>query len=1402
MVPINRPMYDVFPGAFQGRDCEMMLEDASVEHVVVSLENQRIKVYVNTPQLLPQELIDDAGQSINDFLKDKLEVVMHVRYTDLDIEENEEEYREHLLKYVCGISQLCGQLLRDCEWRFTKESLTIEVEDTAMAALKMKKIAEKLQEHIEEETGRTLKVLWDPKSMTEEEKKQRAERRELQEAKIVRKSLMQRENPEPVMYSDVEPVSDMPPVDGFLPWEDGDRMPAEDGPLPGMTMQEQLQQQLKDGLEAVILGKTIQQHPKKDYSECDHEAKGVVLTGDVKSIQTREIKGGKIILTLHLTNYEREITVKSFVQEADYHNSIEKVLQCGQTVIVKGSVKEDTFIHEWVLMANHITITPEPLDVDPALKEAVEKMIVGFPFSGDARPLKNIENTHGEVIVKGQIITSEEKELRSAIMMRIDLTDYTGSVTAKVFIDPEVKEAKGKLFKKGNQLQILGEIQEDEFTHERLLMVKAMFPIKEQLKKKRVDKAARKRVELHAHTQISEMDAVDSPTSLVIQAAEWGHPAVAITDHGVVQGFPDAMDAAKATGIKVIYGMEAYLVDDLKEAVIHDQGQGWTDRYVVFDIETTGFNKEKDFIIEIGAVKIDNGEIVDKYSRFINPGIPIPERITELTSITNEDVADAPAIDVILPEFLTWSEGCALVAHNAPFDTGFIKAKAKELELEPVENTIVDTLELSRGLYQLKKYTLDSVAKHLDISLQNHHRAVDDAGATAEIFLRCIQDLTEKEITRLDQVNTYIHDNTDIKRLKSHHAVILVKNLVGLRNLYELISIAHLNYFYRTPRIPKSEYLRLRDGLIIGSACEAGELYRAVLDNDSPEVIEKLVNFYDYLEIQPLGNNEFMIRDGIVKDQEELKDINRRIVELGEKYNKPVVATCDVHFLEPEDEIYRRILMAGKGFSDADNQPPLYFRTTDEMLEEFAYLGAEKAEEIVIDNTVMISEMIEKIKPIPDGTYTPEIENAIEELREITTNKAKSMYGDPLPEVVETRLERELTSIIKNGFSSLYIFAQRLVWKSNSDGYLVGSRGSVGSSFVATMAGITEVNPLPPHYYCAKCQYSEFDSEEIKAVQGLSGFDLVDKVCPRCGEMLIKQGQEIPFETFLGFDGDKEPDIDLNFSGEYQPHAWAYTEELFGKSQVFRAGTMGTLAEKTAYGYVKKYMDERHKHVNAAEISRLVAGCTGVKRTTGQHPGGQMIVPKGYSIYQFSPVQHPANDMETDIVTTHFDYHQIKGRLLKMDILGHDDPTMIRMLEDLTGLPATTIPLDNKEVMSLFLNTDALGVTPEDIDSPVGTFGVPEFGTKFVRQMLVDTKPTSFSDLVRISGLSHGTDVWNNNAKDLIDNGIVTISECICTRDDIMIYLINMGLDKERSFKGWKVCIPLRSWSPYEKVKA
>ena len=905
--------------------------------------------------------------------------------------------------------------------------------------------------------------------------------------------------------------------------------------------------------------------------------------------------------------------------------------------------------------------------------------------------------------------------------------------------------------------------------------------------------------------------------------------AIAFSDHGVVKAFPDAYlyieTLDKDDPFKVIYGVEGYLVDDLQDVAVNEKGQSLKGTYVVFDLETTGFSSVKDKIIEIGAVKVENGEITDKYSTFVNPKIPIPFRITQLTSITDEMVMESPEIETILPQFLKFVGDAVLVAHNASFDVSFIEENCRQQGIEP-DFTSVDTVGLARVLLPtLSKFKLNVVAKALNISQEHHHRAVDDARVTAEIYVKFIQMLEERGIETLDQMNHFgAHNAEAIRKMPSYHVIVLAKNDIGRVNLYTLISKSHLEYFGRQPRMPKSEVLKYREGLIIGSACEAGELYQAILGEKSAERIARIVNFYDYLEIQPLGNNRFMIdsdRVEKVQSEEDLREINREIIRLGERFDKPVVATCDVHFMDPEDEVYRRIIMAGKGFKDADQQAPLYLHTTDEMLEEFEYLGSAKAKEIVIDNPNMIADMVEKISPVRPDKCPPVIPDSDKTLREICYNKAHSMYGDPLPEIVTERLERELNSIISNGFAVMYIIAQKLVWKSNEDGYLVGSRGSVGSSFVATMAGITEVNPLSPHYYCPKCHYSDFESEEVRAYAGGCGWDMPDKECPVCKTRLVKDGFDIPFETFLGFKGNKEPDIDLNFSGDYQSNAHKYTEIIFGAGQTFRAGTIGTLADKTAFGYVKNYFEERGTRKRTCEIDRIVQGCTGIRRSTGQHPGGIIVLPHGEDINSFTPVQHPANDMTTDIITTHFDYHSIDHNLLKLDILGHDDPTMIKALEAYISSPAmeneynetdhpfvaTDIPLDDQGVMSLFHDTSALGITPDDIGGcPVGCLGIPEFGTDFVIQMVVDTKPQTLSDLIRISGLSHGTDVWLNNAQDLIKSGKATISTAICTRDDIMTYLINKGLDSEESFtimervrKGTVAKGKCKDWPEYKK---
>ena len=1025
-----------------------------------------------------------------------------------------------------------------------------------------------------------------------------------------------------------------------------------------------------------------------------------------------------------------------------------------------------------------------------AVSEAVSRGILfGKEFTGTPVKIVDTKIPGESVIVEGNIFNIEPREIKGEkYIVSFDITDKSDSTTVKFFVKRSVfdNELKDKI-KKDAYLRVQGEVQFDKYAKEINIMAKAIMTA--QAPPPRMDTAEEKRVELHLHTQMSSMDGVTPVKTYIKRAIEWGHKAIAITDHGVVQAFPDAMNAADKSDLKVIYGVEAYLIDDLGNAVFSPRGQNLDDTYVVFDIETTGLSKEKEMITEIGAVKVADGKIIDRFSTFVNPQRPISAEITKLTGITDDMVKDAPTIENVLPEFLKFCEDTVLVAHNASFDTGFIRIAAERAGLGELHHTVVDTLELARALLpELNKHKLDIVCEYLGVTLNGHHRAVNDAEATAEVFIKFLDMLAEKKIFTLDEINVLASRTVNYKKLRAYHAIILVKNYTGLRNLYELVSMAHIDYFFRRPRIPKSKFMQMREGLILGSACEAGELYRALLDGEPKQRIEELVHFYDYLEIQPLGNNKFMIDSPRVENihsMEDIKNMNRKIVELGETYGKPVVATCDVHFIDPDDAAYRKIIMAAEGFPDADNQPPLYFRTTDEMLAEFDYLGEEKAREVVITNTNLIADQIEKIKPIPDETFPPKIEGADEQLRQICMDKAHSIYGDPLPPLVQERLETELNSIISNGYAVLYIIAQKLVWKSVADGYLVGSRGSVGSSFAANMAGITEVNSLPPHYVCPNCKYSDFDSDLVKsyAMEEASGCDMPDMNCPKCGTLMHKDGHDIPFQTFLGFEGDKEPDIDLNFSGEYQQTAHAYTEELFGVGHVFKAGTIGTLADKTAYGFVKKYFDEREITAHNAEITRLMNGCTGVKRTTGQHPGGLMVVPSDHNIYEFCPIQRPANDVNSTVTTTHFDYHSISGRLLKLDLLGHDDPTVIRMLYDLTGVNPQTVPLGDPATMSLFESPAALGVTAEDIGCETGTLGIPEFGTKFVRGMLLDTKPKTFADLLRISGLSHGTDVWLGNAQTLIENGTITLKETISTRDSIMIYLINKGVDKKKSFK-------------------
>jgi DNA polymerase-3 subunit alpha (Gram-positive type) len=1015
-------------------------------------------------------------------------------------------------------------------------------------------------------------------------------------------------------------------------------------------------------------------------------------------------------------------------------------------------------------------------------------VIYGRSFDEEEIALDKITGEMGEVVIRGQVIELDMREIRNEkTILILSVTDFTDTIVLKIFTRNEMLPALTERLKKGCFIKVKGVTTIDKFDSE--LTIGSIVGIKliPDFRSVRMDNCPVKRVELHCHTKMSDMDGVSDVKDIIKRAKKWGHKAIAITDHGNVQSFPEANHAlSKDDDFKVIYGVEAYLVDDLKSAVENEKGQRFTDTFVVFDLETTGFNPVMNKIIEIGGVKVVNGVITERFSSFVNPQIPIPYEIEDLTGINDGMVMEAKTIEKILPEFMEFCQNAVMVAHNADFDMSFIK---HNLRLQGIKKsfTVIDTVALARNLLSgLSRFKLDTVAKALGVPLKNHHRAVDDAECTAEIFIKLVHMLSERGIEDLNQLRQYAISTPEVvKKMPTYHAIILAANDIGRINLYRLISLSHLTYYQKRPRIPKTEFIKHREGLIIGSACEAGELYQAVLNGRPEEEIVRLAEFYDYLEIQPVGNNQFMIANEKipVESIEDIQEINRKIVKLGEEFQKPVVATCDVHFLDPEDEVYRRIIMAGKGFKDADNQAPLYLRTTEEMLEEFSYLGSEKAEEIVITNANKIADMCEKIAPVRPDKCPPVIENSDQMLRDICHSKAHEMYGDKLPSIVEERLERELNSIISNGYAVMYIIAQKLVWKSNEDGYLVGSRGSVGSSFVATMSGITEVNPLQAHYLCSNCHYSDFDSPEVKAYSGRGGCDMPDKLCPVCKKPLAKEGFDIPFETFLGFKGNKEPDIDLNFSGEYQSKAHAYTEVIFGKGQTYRAGTIGTLADKTAFGYIKNYYEERGIHKRNCEVSRIVQGCVGVRRTTGQHPGGIIVLPRGEDIDSFTPVQHPANDMETPIVTTHFDYHSIDHNLLKLDILGHDDPTMIRMLQDLTGLDPQKIPLDDASVMSLFKNTDALLVKPEDINGcPLGALGIPEFGTDFAMQMVIDAKPQEFSDLIRISGLSHGTDVWLGNAQTLIEEGKATISTAICTRDDIMVYLIHMGLDSELSF--------------------
>ena len=1007
-----------------------------------------------------------------------------------------------------------------------------------------------------------------------------------------------------------------------------------------------------------------------------------------------------------------------------------------------------------------------------------EHMIYGEDVNSLVHPIKDLNQNSKTVAIVGEIFHIENKELRNGKILSImSITDNTSSINCKLFLNDLNKDKILNAVKEGSYVKIKGDVLFDTYQRELTMTISG---IRAEVKPQREDTCKKgKRVELHAHTQMSSMDALCSTKKLVKQAAAWGHKAIAITDHGVVQAFPEAMDAGKSNNIKILYGVEGYLVEDNAPVIKNANDESLSQTFVVFDLETTGFSNKNDKITEIGAVKIENFKVVDRFSQLINPQKDISYKVQELTGITNDLIKDKPTIEEVLPKFIEFIGDSVMVAHNADFDMGFMQQKCREQNIE-FKNTSVDTLTLARTLLpHMKRFRLNLIAKELGVPLLNHHRAVDDAEATAHIFIKFLEMIQKRGGEKLSDINTIL-GNIDYTKLTTNHITLIAKNQAGIKNLYKIVSDAHINHYHRAPRILKSVLEQYKEGIIVGSACEAGEVFQAVKQNKSEEELERIISLYDYIEVMPIDNNRFMIDKGEVEDEEELRELNKRLIEVAKKFGKIPVATGDVHFIDKHEAVFRKVLKYSQGFKVDEEETYLHFRTTDEMLEEFKYLGEDLAYEVVVENTNKVADMVEKVLPIPNETFPPKIEGSDKELRDMCNAKAERIYGSPLPDVVRKRLDRELNSIINNGYAVMYIIAQKLVTKSLADGYLVGSRGSVGSSLAATMSDITEVNPLPAHYVCENpdCKYSYF----YEIGEWGSGADLPDKDCPKCGRPLKKDGHDIPFEVFLGFEGDKEPDIDLNFSGSYQPVIHKYTEVLFGEGHTYKAGTIGTVAEKTAFGYAKKFVEENDLNSTSAEVLRLANGCTGVKRTTGQHPGGIMVIPDYKDVYDITPIQYPANDPSCGVITTHFDYHSISGRILKLDILGHDVPTIIRMIEDITGKIATEIPLDDKETMSLFTSTEALGVTPEEINCPIGCLAIPEFGTKFVRQMLLDTKPKTFAELVRISGLSHGTDVWLNNAQDLVVEGTVEFKEVISTRDDIMNYLIFKGLPPKMAF--------------------
>lgn len=1170
--------------------------------------------------------------------------------------------------------------------------------------LKSRKTDKQVEITIKNLLGKEYKVNLE-EQISKEELKRQEENNRLLEEKLIRDRIEEMKRYEEESKNKVQE-----PPEYYVPLPSDSDIPQEElGEIPPISEMPE-----NNNLDYII-GKPSK--AKENYvkiKDINANSGKVTIEGRIAELDSRDTKSGKKIIIMDVYDGTGIMTCKSFSTMEEADGILEKLNKIKAVKII-GKAGLDTYAGDVNIIANSVIETDAEVPELPE-EDNSSPLIMGTSMTIN-EPLVQIKNLgvdDKKVSLQGEVINTEDRELKSGrVLYSFDLYDGTSTLTCKAFLDKKnAKKIMGRV-KNAKAIKIAGTAQMDSFSHELTVMAYTILEIEPPKKEVRMDNAEEKRVELHMHTKMSQMDGMTSAKDLIKRAMKWGMKSIAITDHGVVQAFPEAHKLLGFDNhdIKIIYGVEAYLAPDKVSPVSFSKGQSIDTTYCVLDLETTGFSFRTEKITEVGIMKVKNGEVIDEFSCFVNPEKPIPQRVVEVTNITDDMVKDAETIDKVMPKILEFVGDSVLVAHNADFDIGFLKYNAKNLGLS-LENTYLDTLRLAKDLFpDYKKYKLGKIAENLGIKVEVAHRALDDVDTTVKVLNVMLKMLKDKGVETLDGITKKVAGDADFKKLPTYHAIILATNYVGLKNLYKLVSISHLDYFYKKPRILKSMYKKYSEGLILGSACEAGELYQAIEMGKSDEEIEDIAKDYDYLEIQPLGNNEFLVRNGTVPDEEALRNINRKIVEIGEKLNKLVVATCDVHFMDPSDEIYRRMLQAGQGYDDADEQAPLYLRTTEEMLKEFEYLGEEKAYEVVVTNTNKVSDMCDWISPISPEKCPPHIPGCETTIKEIAYSKAHELYGDPLPDIVEERLDKELTSIIKNGFSVMYIIAQKLVWKSNEDGYIVGSRGSVGSSFAANMTGITEVNSLPAHYRCPNCKYSDFTDYGYK-----NGFDLPDKDCPKCGTKLLKDGMDIPFETFLGFNGDKEPDIDLNFSGEYQAKAHKYTEVIFGKGTTFKAGTVGTVADKTAFGYVKKYYEERNIPVANAEVARISQGCTGIKRTTGQHPGGIIVVPKGREIYEFTPVQHPADDPNSDIITTHFDYHSIDQNLLKLDILGHDDPTMIRMLFDITGVDPTKVPLDDKETMSIFRSTEALGVTPEQIHSEVGSYGIPEFGTKFVRR--------------------------------------------------------------------------------------